>query len=444
MRPLTRRHALAALAAGTAAALAGPAVSAAARPAPPATVPPLGADFLWGVASAGFQCEGHAPDSNWTRYVAKNSSYDRYHNAVDFYTRYASDIGLAQHLGVEVYRISIEWARTQPRPDGFDETGFAFYDRVLDAMAARGIRPMLTLDHWVYPGWAADRGGWGNQAMVEAWLTHARKVVDRYASRNPLWVTINEPFGYVMNEVSNGGLSAVQVPAMQQRLAQAHNSIYDYIHQRQPGALVTSNVPYTTGTTEPLLNGPVLDAIAGKLDYVGIDYYYGFTPQQILTANPADLKSLWNNPLQPEGIYYALEYYARRFPGKPLYIVENGMPTQNGQPRADGYTRANDLRDTIYWIQRAKVDGMPIMGYNYWSITDNYEWGSYTPRFGLYTVDVLTDPSLTRRPTDAVAAYSEITRAGGVPAEYRPTRAPVGCSLVDAPESCVDPVKVPG
>ena len=149
----------------------------------------------------------------------------------------------------------------------------------------------------------------------------------------------------------------------------------------------------------------MIDGIAAKLDYVGIDYYYGHTPQDLARLSPGDIKKLWNMPLQPEGIYYALEYYSRRFPGKPLYVVENGMPTENGAPRADGYTRGDDLRDTVYWIQRARGDGMNVIGYNYWSITDNYEWGSYTPRFGMYTVDVRTDPALTRRPTDAVAAY---------------------------------------
>ena len=67
MRNVSRRQAFGLLAAGTAAAVAGPAAFARARPAAPATVPNLGGDFLWGVASAGFQCEGHAPDSNWLR-----------------------------------------------------------------------------------------------------------------------------------------------------------------------------------------------------------------------------------------------------------------------------------------------------------------------------------------------------------------------------------------
>ncbi len=101
------------------------------------------------------------------------------------------------------------------------------------------------------------------------------------------------------------------------------------------------------------------------------------------------------------------------------------MPTDNGRPRADGWDRADELRDTIYWLQRAKGDGMNVIGYNYWSLTDNYEWGSYAPRYGLYTVDVTTDPDLIRRPTDAVAAYRDITAHHGVPTGYHPPAAGV-------------------
>ncbi|MCU1647198.1 MAG: Beta-glucosidase [Nocardia sp.] len=440
MRPHTRRHALATLAA-VATALLTSAVPAQARPAP-ATLPALGGDFYWGVATAGFQSEGHAPDSNWLRYVGTHPDYDRYGDSVDFYTRYASDIALAKNLGVNVYRLSIEWARVQPQPGVWDEAGFAFYDKVIAAIRAAGMRPMLTLDHWVYPGWAADRGGWGNPGMVPDWLTNMRTVVDRYAGDNPLWVTINEPTAYMMNEVRNGGLPITDLLTMQDRLAAAHNSIYDYIHQVQPGAMVTSNVAYIPAA-DPVVNGAILDKIAAKLDYVGIDYYYGMSVDVAAEYIAYGQSALWKLPLQADGIYYTLRHFAQLFPGKPLYIIENGMPTENGQPRFDGYRRADDLRDTMYWIQRAKADGMNVMGYNYWSLTDNYEWGSYTPRFGLYTVDVLNDPTLTRRPTDAVDAYRSITHDGGVPADYLPTRAPTTCSLVDALESCSDPVTVP-
>ncbi|OJF78738.1 family 1 glycosylhydrolase [Nocardia seriolae] len=435
----SRRRILGLVVLAASAALTATAAPAFARPEPPARVDPLGQDFLWGVAASGFQSEGHAPDSNWSRYAASGKTQDPYRDSIDFYDRYLSDIQLAKGLGVKVYRIGIEWARVQPQPGVWDEDGLRFYDKVIGAIEAAGMRPMLTLDHWVYPGWEADRGGWNNAGMVEDWLADARRIVDRYAFGNPLWVTFNEPAMYMANEVRLGILPATAIGVMRDRIAQAHNAIYDYIHQVQPGALVTSNVAYIP-VSEDSVNGPLSDRIAAKLDYIGIDYYYGLSPDALRSPITTEL---WTNPLQPDGIYYALEHYSRAFPGKPLYIVENGMPTENGKPRADGYTRADDLRDTVYWVQRAKADGMNVIGYNYWSLTDNYEWGSYTPRFGLYTVDVLTDPALTRRPTDAVPAYTAITRDGGVPADYRPTRDPKDCSLVDPLTSCTDPVTLP-
>lgn len=440
MRSRLHRTVLTGLAATAAVLLVTDLASANPPPAAAATRSVLGDDFLWGVAASGFQSEGDAPDSNWQRYIDEQG-YEPYEESVDFYHRYASDIALAAHLGAKVFRIGIEWARVQPEPGRWDEQAFRYYDAVVAAILDAGMTPMLTLDHWVYPGWAADRGGWKDPAMVQDWLTNARHVVDRYADWNPVWVTVNEPVAYIMHEVRHNGTDAGQ---MLDRVAEAHNNIYDYIHRVQPRARVTSNVGYVAGA-ESEVNGPLMDRIGDKLDFVGVDYYFGMESTTEVADHRPDgsvppPQGMWDLPVRPEGIYYALQYYSRRFPDKPLYIVENGMPTENGNPRADGYTRADHLRDTVYWIQRAKSDGINVIGYNYWSITDNYEWGSYAPRFGLYTVDVQTDPSLTRRPTDAVEAYRRIIAADGVPTAYRPVRALSDCGVVDPPASCETPL----
>ncbi|MGV9677815.1 family 1 glycosylhydrolase [Nocardia sp. NPDC003482] len=414
-------------------------VVAAAAPAPGAgALPSLGEDFLWGVAASGFQSEGAAPESNWTRYIA-SGAVEPYQDSVRFLDRYAADIDRAARLGAKVFRISVEWARVQPDPDGWDDAAFARYDAMVDAIIAAGMRPMLTLDHWVYPAWAADRGGWRDPGMVDAWLANARKVVEHFAARDPIWVTINEPGAYLGTERRIGALTDEQWPEAMDRLAQAHNAIYDDIHRVQPGAWVTSNIGFVPGA-ETEVNQPFVDKVRDKLDFIGVDYYFGPDPGPRDGATAAGAPEMWNLPLQTEGIYYALRHYARQFPGKPLYVVENGMPTENNEPRPDHYTRADHLRDTIYWLQRAKADGMNVIGYNYWSLTDNYEWGSYTPRFGLYTVNVVDDPQLVRHPTDAVEVYATLARDGGVPANYHPTRPPVSCSQVDPPDSCTEPV----
>ncbi len=442
MREPSRRQVLATgLAAAAALLLPLPAGAEPARRAASAPAP-LGPDFVWGVATSGFQTEGHAPDSNWTRYIA-TGAVEPYHDSVRFLDNYADDIDRAARMGATSFRMSIEWARVQPHPDGWDDEAFTTYDRIIDAICTAGMTPTLTLDHWVYPGWAADRGGWRNQGMVDDWVANASKVVARYGDRDPIWVTINEPAAYLGTERRIGALSNEEWPAALDRLAQAHNRIYNIIHDAHPNAMVTSNIGFVPGA-ETEVNQPFVDKVRDKLDFVGVDYYFGPADDSGSSPTSAGAPAMWELPLQPEGIYYALRHYAGQFPGKPLYVVENGMPTDNGAPRPDGYTRADHLRDTVYWIQRARADGINVRGYNYWSLTDNYEWGTYAPRFGLFTVDVTSDPDLVRRPTDAVEVFATLARNGGVPADYRPARAPVACSRVDPPASCDEPVTIPG
>lgn len=403
--------------------------------APPAHASPLGDDFLWGVATSGFQSEGSSPDSNWSRYSASGRTEDEIGNAVDFRHRYAEDIGNAAALGVDVFRFGIEWARVQPQPGVWDEAEFGYYDDVVREILGHGMTPMITLDHWVYPGWIADRGGWADPRTVDDWLANAEKVVERYRDAGAIWITFNEPTTYAQRELTYGGISLLDVHTMFDGLVRAHRTVYDRIHQLDPTARVGSNLAFIPAVFGPL-DGLFVDRVTDKLDFLGIDYYYGVSLDNV-SAIAAATDRFYDVVPQPDGIYHALMAYHRKLPAMPLYVVENGMPTDNGLPRADGYTRSDHLRDHVYWIEQARADGADVIGYNYWSITDNYEWGSYRPRFGLYTVDVRTDPSLTRRPTDAVAAYRELIAAGGVPADYRPVKAPAFCSLVDPPRSCL-------
>ncbi|MNT21453.1 Glycosyl hydrolase family 1 [compost metagenome] len=57
--------------------------------------------------------------------------------------------------------------------------------------------------------------------------------------------------------------------------------------------------------------------------------------------------------------------------------------------------------------------GVPIIGYTYWTLTDNYEWGSFNDRFGLYRVEC-RDGDYRRIATPAVGVYKEIVERRGV------------------------------
>ncbi len=290
--------------------------------APPAHAQPH--EFLWGVASSGFQSEGSSPDSNWLRY-SNEPHHEPIGSSVDFRHRYREDITHAAELGVDVYRISVEWARIQPTPYGWDDSELDYYDDVVREIRAHGMTPMLTLDHWVYPGWIADRGGWSDPDTVRSWLVHAETVAERYADADALWVTFNEPSQYVWQEVTNGGLAPAEVPAMFDRLVEAHHGAYQAIHRADPDARVTSNAAYIPGA-QPYLDTWFLDRVRTGLDYVGVDFYYGVTLQNptAIHATVGDYASIVPHP---QGMYDALMDYADRYPGVPLYVVENGMAT---------------------------------------------------------------------------------------------------------------------
>ena len=55
--------------------------------------------------------------------------------------------------------------------------------------------------------------------------------------------------------------------------------------------------------------------------------------------------------------------------------------------RSDQLHRSQFLEAHVRQIQQLLRENVPILGYMHWSLTDNYEWGSYTPRFGLFSIN---------------------------------------------------------
>jgi beta-glucosidase len=402
-------------------------------------------NFAWGVSSSAFQSEGGVLDDNWQRYLAAHPEFDPYRSSVDFLHRYTDDIALAAGLGVNTYRIGINWARIQPVRGEFDQSALRYYDAVIDTMLANGIQPLLTLDHWDYPGWVYDQGSWKNPKTAADFVVFSSVVAGRYRSRVQRWLSFNEASFYILVESAYRGLDAEGVAAMTGNLVAAHRGAYDAIHDANAKAQVSSNVAWR-GSLAATLADPFLEAVTDKLDFFGLDYYYPCYQDSDLSH--AIGGTAWLAQLDPFGIYTALCAVHRAFPTLPIMVTENGMPTDDAKPREDGYTRSQNLRDTVYWMQRACAEGVPVIGYLYWSLTDNYEFGHYRARFGLYTVNVLADPGLQRIPTDAVAAYRAVIRGRGVPDGYELVRRPAqtDCQNVDPSDraACLAAAAGPG
>jgi beta-glucosidase len=151
-------------------------------------------------------------------------------------------------------------------------------------------------------------------------------------------------------------------------------------------------------------------SLRGSLDYLGVNYYTrdlvvgAFSGPNVYTpaAVPDHPRSDLGWEVYPEGLYRLLLRYARR--GWPLLVSENGV--------ADGrdVLRADFLRAHLYAVDRARAEGVDVIGYLYWSLIDNFEW-SHGARghFGLFSID-FDDPVLTRRPTSAVATFQAAAR----------------------------------
>ena len=394
------------------------------RPAPVPVIAarPMPPGFIWGVSSSGFQSEGGAIDSDWSRRNAADKKQDRYGTAVDFRHRYREDIALARDLGVNTYRIGINWTRVEPQPGQFDQAELAYYDDVILALKQAGITPLITLDHFDYPGWVADQGGWTNPKTTRDFVGYADLIARRYHDDTHLWITFNEAFASIAAQKANHNLTWAQFGQVRDHMVSAHRQVYDLVHRLDDKAVVTTNIPWMGDRRGGMLmnrlsDSQFLDRVQDKCDVIAIDYY-GADLVGGLEAVTKQANWLWDP--EPVGLYRALKILHAQYPAKPILIAETGMGTQNGLPRADGVKREDALRDTVYWTQRARDEGVNVIGYMVWSLTDNFEWGSYTPRFGLYTVNVVTDPTLRRIPTAAVPAYRQIIRGHGVAPDYRP------------------------
>ncbi len=104
----------------------------------------------------------------------------------------------------------------------------------------------------------------------------------------------------------------------------------------------------------------------------------------------------WDWHVLPEGMHFFCAFYASEYK-RPVLIAENGMALRRKydnsvhSPRRDKLTRSEFLKAHVQQVRRLREDGVPMVGYLHWSITDNYEWGTFTPRFGLITVDFARD-----------------------------------------------------
>ena len=413
---------------------------------------PFPPDFDWGVATAAFQIEGAARDdgkgeSIWDRFcrvpgvIADASNGDV---ACDHYHRLESDLDLIASLGVDAYRFSVSWPRVQPLGQGaWNEPGLAFYERMVDGLLARGVKPYLTLNHWDLPQALQDGGGWAARDTVHHFVDYARGMAARLGERVATITTHNEPWviavlGHEQGNFAPGLKSRKTALQVAHHLLVSHGLALQAL--RADGCRARLGIVLNLAHTEPASTAPEdaeqarMDDLRGRcwytdalfkgaypaevlselgadapqvepgdmahiatpMDYLGVNYY---TRQVARARAPFDVTTSglpltdmgWE--IYPRGLTELLLTLHREYTLPPVYVTENGGAFKD--TLADGAVHDTERRDYLQThiaaVGDAMAQGVPMAGYMVWSLMDNFEWSSgYAKRFGIVHVDYAT------------------------------------------------------
>jgi beta-glucosidase len=396
-------------------------------------------NFLWGAATSAYQVEGNNNNSDWWAWE-KEAGKESSGEACRHYQLYEQDFDLAKSLHHNAHRLSIEWGRIEPEEGRFSQKELEHYANVVRCLRARHIEPVVTLHHFTNPIWFGRSGGWENRRSVAQFLRYCEKVVRILGPHVHYWVTINEPTVYISHAYLFGAWppqkkSLLKVAAVEDHMVRAHILAYRLIHKIYQELSLSSPavgfsqytqafVPCGTGLVNRFaaylrnkwFNFGIIDKIMRRraIDFIGINYYsrqlvevtslwIGNMLMDVCHKNhcPVAKNSLgWD--IYPEGLYGML-LKVKKY-GLPVIITENGICTSDDGQRWE-YIAAH-LKN----IHRAITEGVPVAGYLYWSLLDNFEWDKgFGPRFGLIDIDYRTSQRTIR---ESARKFGQVCQAG--------------------------------
>ena len=401
-------------------------------------------EFFIGAATAAHQVEGNNIHNDcWAQEQMQHTSYvEPSLDAVDHYNRYEEDIRLMAEAGLNAYRFSIEWARIEPEEGRFDETEVEHYRKVIACCKANGLEPVVTLHHFSSPVWLISKGGWEAETTPADFARYVRFLMERLGSELHYVCTINEANMGVqvaaiakryrqqmMAQAAKGqidggvqmGLNMEKMMANQKAIAEetmqvfgvakaecftsprtAHGDELVMEAHKAARAVIREVCPHIKlGLTLSLHDIQALEGGEGPAqkdwddefthylpliegdDFLGVQNYTRSRYDangSIPAPDGAELTQM-NYEFYPQALEHVLRTVAQSFHGD-LIVTENGIAT------ADDTRRVAFIEQALTGVQNCLADGLPIKGYFYWSLMDNFEWQKgFAMQFGLIAVD---------------------------------------------------------
>jgi beta-glucosidase len=407
----------------------------------------FGPNFVFGAATAAYQIEGGQIDGRgpciWDTFAATPGNVKKADDgriACDHYNRWPEDLDLIRDGGFDGYRFSLAWPRLIPEGTGAtNQAGIDFYDRLIDGMLERGLKPFATLYHWDLPSPLQDRGGWMNRDIGGWFADYAALVGQKFGDRLHATATINEPWcvsvlshilgvhapgyrdlragaramhhvlyahGMGVDALRANGVKNIGIVTNLEKSEPASEKEEDYkafdigdalFNRWFLGGVYKGQYPEVlTNILQKYL--PVdyekdMEIVSRPLDWAGINYYSrglyawdetrpGFPVKQVKGPLPTNDLG-WE--IYPKGLTDLLVRVSKEYTKLPLYVTENGMSETNDERRVAFYD------DHLKAVLEAQKQGADVRGYFAWSLLDNYEWAEgYSSRFGIVHVDYET------------------------------------------------------
>jgi beta-glucosidase len=410
------------------------------------------ANFVWGVATSSFQIEGAATEdgkglSIWDQFChVPGAIADSSHGgtACDHYYRWSDDLDLIAGLGVDAYRFSVSWPRVRPGGSGtWNEKGIDFYERLVDGLLERGVKPYLTLNHWDLPAELQAHGGWANRDTAHRFVEYALGMDQRLGDRVATITTHNEP--WVISVL--GHETGIFAPGLKDRaiaMQAAHHLMLSHglalQGLRAQGCQAKLGIVLNLSPTHPATDSPEdlrqakhedgrllrwymdplfkaeypddiieflgqdspkiqhgdMQVISTPMDFMGVNYY---SRAVVSATGPWDAQSSGREltdmgwEVYPEGLTELLLRLHHHYPVPPMYVTENGgaFKDQLKDGKVDDSQRTDYIARHIWAVAEAMRQGVKMEGYMVWSLLDNFEWASgYEKRFGIVHVDYET------------------------------------------------------
>jgi beta-glucosidase/6-phospho-beta-glucosidase/beta-galactosidase len=276
---------------------------------------------------------------------------------------------------------------------GDDATRLARLAPAYDRILSRYVRIYDGLhDLFERRGWPTPRVGFGTASL--AYYEMDRFVLDVVRLRTH--GAAREEANAVLSRLRATWVGRMDALAARQ-LTDAQHAVYRAERDAAAAFLDVERLPLT-------LDALYASPRARKLDYLSANVYEPFGTARAL--GDARRTIVWDEFTLDPGVYGTfIRAYHDANDGLPLYMGENSiayhMPVDGpARPRPDGWTRERYLKTYLMEMIACMAEGVPIEGYLYWSLVDDFEWeNGFPPRLGLYAYDY---PTHTIRETDGL------------------------------------------